>query len=198
MTQIAPQSLRTMSQRKRNSVAVPAPTSLRPTKVTLILLAVVVGIAGLVSWNAFQARAGSALPSRSGSAMPAAASAAHPSAPEPPLAPATAPARPAGPFERLTGKWQRPDGGYVLEITAAGEGGKLVARYLNPRPIQVSKAQASTDDAGAIKVFVELQGANYPGSTYDLTYDPASDQLKGIYFQAALRQRFEVNFERIK
>ena len=188
-----------MSHKKHNPIAVPAPTSLRPTRLTLILLAIVVGIAGLVSWNAFQARAGSAPPpSHSASAMPAAASAAPSSAPEPPPAPATAPAHPSGAFERLTGKWQRPDGGYVLDITAAGEGGKLVARYLNPRPVQVSKAQASTDDAGATKVFVELQGANYPGSTYDLTYDPTSDQLKGIYFQAALRQRFEVNFERMK
>ena len=39
---------------------------------------------------------------------------------------------------------------------------------------------------------------NYPGSTYTLTYDPASDQLKGVYYQAALQQRFEVVFVRMK
>jgi len=33
-------------------------------------------------------------------------------------------------------------------------------------------------------VFIELRDVNYPGSTYSLTYEPASDQLKGIYYQA--------------
>ena len=31
-----------------------------------------------------------------------------------------------------------------------------------------------------------------PESPYRLTYDPASDQLKGIYYQPAEKQRFEV------
>jgi hypothetical protein len=36
------------------------------------------------------------------------------------------------------------------------------------------------------------------GSTYTLTYDPASDQLKGIYYQAVEQQRFDVAFVHIK
>ena len=48
------------------------------------------------------------------------------------------------------------------------------------------------------KFFIELRDVNYPGSTYTLTYDLASDQLKGIYFQAAEQQRFEVAFVRVK
>jgi hypothetical protein len=38
----------------------------------------------------------------------------------------------------------------------------------------------------------------YPGSTYALTYDPASDQLQGVYYQAAIQQRFAVVFVRMQ
>ena len=101
-------------------------------------------------------------------------------------------------FRKLLGKWQRPDGGYVLEIKAVDEpSGKLDAAYFNPQPINVSKAMA-TREGTSTKVFVELRAANYPGSTYTLVYDPATDQLKGIYFQAALKQQFEVFFQRLK
>jgi hypothetical protein len=47
-------------------------------------------------------------------------------------------------------------------------------------------------------VSVELQAPNYPGSTYTLTYDRGRDQLGGTYFQAALQQRFDVVFVRMK
>jgi hypothetical protein len=100
-------------------------------------------------------------------------------------------------MEKLTGKWQRPDGGYVIEIKNVQPGGTMDAAYFNPQPIDVSRAQAVQDGA-VIKVFLELRGANYPGSTYSLAYDAAADQLKGIYFQAAMRQQFEVYFERMK
>jgi len=39
---------------------------------------------------------------------------------------------------------------------------------------------------------------NYPGATYHLTYDPGSDQLRGVYFQPALQQSFQVFFVRMK
>jgi len=123
-----------------------------------------------------------------------------PSTPPPTEVIAAAPPAAAGPsradFQKLKGKWLRPDGGYVLEIRAIGETGKLDASYLNPRPIKVSKAEAS-QDGETVKVFIELRDVNYPGSNYDLTYDPQSDSLKGIYFQATLRQRFEVVFVRM-
>jgi len=115
---------------------------------------------------------------------------------------ATNPPAPAGAdnlaFAKLPGKWLRPDGGYILEIRSVDDAsGKLEAAYLNPRPINVSKAQASRD-AGSIKVFIELRDVNYPGSTYTLTYDPASDQLQGIYYQALQQQSFDVAFTRVK
>ncbi len=34
------------------------------------------------------------------------------------------------------------------------------------------------------------------GSTYDLTYDPASDRLRGTYYQAVAKQKFDVYFTR--
>ena len=47
------------------------------------------------------------------------------------------------------------------------------------------------------KVFIELRDTNYPGPTYTLTYDPKEDQLKGVYFQAALQQSYDVVFVRM-
>jgi hypothetical protein len=61
----------------------------------------------------------------------------------------------------------------------------------------IARAEASRD-GNAPKVFIELRDVNYPSSTYSLTYDPASDQLKGIYHQAVERQRFPVSFVRVK
>ena len=69
--------------------------------------------------------------------------------------------------------------------------------YFNPKSIRVAKAEVSRDD-GEMKVFIELRDVNYPGSIYSLTYDPAGDQLKGIYYQAVEKQRFEVAFVRMK
>ena len=100
-------------------------------------------------------------------------------------------------FESLKGRWQRPDGGYVLDIKNVDANGKLAAGYFNPRPINVSQAEAALDGT-TIKVFIELRDINYPGATYHLTYDPESDQLRGVYFQPALQQSFDVFFVRMK
>ena len=100
-------------------------------------------------------------------------------------------------FQALKGRWQRPDGGYVLEIRAVDSNGAIDAVYLNPRPINIAKAEATRDGA-SVKVFVELRAPNYPGSTYKLTYDSQQDQLKGNYFQAVERQNFNVVFVRMK
>ncbi|HOW96809.1 MAG TPA: hypothetical protein P5567_08625 [Kiritimatiellia bacterium] len=106
------------------------------------------------------------------------------------------PAKPPD-FGTLAGRWVRPDGGYVVEIKAVGKDGALEAAYFNPKPIHVAVARAFTE-AGALNVFIELRDENYPGSTYTLAYDPAADQLQGLYYQAVMGQRFEVYFERIK
>jgi len=100
-------------------------------------------------------------------------------------------------FGILEGRWVRPDGGYIIQIRSVDAGGKMEAGYFNPRPINVSKAQASKE-GGKIKVFVELSDVGYPGSTYTLTHDPKEDVLRGVYFQAAMKQNFDVYFTRMK
>ena len=98
-------------------------------------------------------------------------------------------------FEKLVGRWMRLDGGYVIEIRGVDADGKMDVAYLNPRPINVAQAKASRE-GGTTKVFVELRDKGYPGSTYTLSHDPQRHNLRGIYFQAALGQRFDVLFVR--
>ncbi|MBI5383394.1 MAG: hypothetical protein HZA90_01765 [Verrucomicrobia bacterium] len=112
-------------------------------------------------------------------------------------APAAPVAQPNPNFQKLLGQWVRPDGGYVLEIKNVDDQGRMQAAYLNPRPINVSRAEAKTD-AGATKIFVELRDTGYPGCTYNLLFDPASDTLVGTYFQAAMQQEYSIMFERLK
>jgi hypothetical protein len=100
-------------------------------------------------------------------------------------------------LQKLKGRWVRADGGYVLDIKQVDEGGRMDASYFNPRPINVAKAEALRKGS-VVKVFVELRDTNYPGSTYDLTYDESRDELRGNYFQAALGQTFDVVFQRMK
>jgi hypothetical protein len=110
-------------------------------------------------------------------------------------APAPVPGNPA--MAKLVGKWQRGDGDYVIEVKSVDAAGKLDAAYFNPNPIHVSKAMAIPEAAG-LKVFVELQDTGYPGCTYSLQYDAATDQLFGQYFQAAQQQTYDVAFGRLK
>ncbi|MDZ4133619.1 MAG: hypothetical protein U1E11_10835 [Dethiobacteria bacterium] len=100
-------------------------------------------------------------------------------------------------FQRLEGRWVRPDGGYVLELRTIKKDGSVTAAYFNPKPIKVYRAEASLK-GGRIHLFVELRDANYPGSTYNLLYDPMSDRLKGTYFQAVERLSFDIEFVRAK
>jgi len=100
-------------------------------------------------------------------------------------------------FENLIGRWLRPDGGYIIEISSISADGRMDAAYLNPQPINVARAEASWKK-GRQEVFIELQDTGYPGSTYTLDYNPAQDAFTGVYFQATLKQAFEVVFVRQK
>jgi len=100
-------------------------------------------------------------------------------------------------FQKLQGRWQRTDGGYIIDIRGVDAAGKLTAAYFNPRPINVAKAEASMG-GDTLRVFIELRDVNYPGSTYQLTYEVAADRLKGTYYQAALRESYDVDFARLK
>ena len=99
--------------------------------------------------------------------------------------------------QRLEGKWQRPDGGYILELSEIGKDGTLKAAYSNPRPINVFKAEWNSNQ-GTIKVFVELRDVNYPGSKYNLKYDPKTDRMKGTYYQAVHGETYNIDFVRMK
>ena len=110
--------------------------------------------------------------------------------------PATAP-KPSAELEKLKGRWERPDGGYILEIRGVDAAGIVDAAYLNPSSIHVSQARAYRE-AGETKVFVELRDVNYPGCTYKLVLDSKNDQLFGQYYQASMQQTYEVTFARLK
>ncbi len=97
----------------------------------------------------------------------------------------------------LEGRWVRPDGGYVLELREIKKDGSISAAYYNPRPIKVFSAKWGRKE-GKINLFVELRDVNYPGSKYNLQYDPKSDRLKGTYFQAVEKQTFDIEFVRAK
>jgi hypothetical protein len=100
-------------------------------------------------------------------------------------------------FDALKGRWLRPDGGYIFEIRAVDPSGKIDGVYLNPKPINIAKAEA-TRDGSTLKVFAEIRAPDYPGSTYMLTYYPQQDQLRGTYVQAAPRQSYNVIFVRMR
>ncbi len=100
-------------------------------------------------------------------------------------------------YQRLEGRWVRPDGGYVLELRNIKKDGSLTAAYYNPRPIRVFRAEWSRKE-GRISLVVELRDINYPGSTYTLQYDPATDRLTGKYFQAVERQTFDIYFVKVR
>lgn len=98
---------------------------------------------------------------------------------------------------RLIARWIRPDGGYVLELKEIGKDGSLKAAYYNPRPINVSRAELRREQ-GMITIVVELQDVNYPGSVYNLRYDPKADRLIGTYFQAVQGETYDIVFLRAK
>lgn len=114
----------------------------------------------------------------------------------PTATPATAPSFPAELRQHVVGRWVRPDGGYILTIQTVGEDGKVTATYANPNPIKVSRALLASKD-GQTLLFVELRDKGYPGNFYVLSYDPAKDQLTGVYNHLGINQQFEVFFQRL-
>jgi len=97
--------------------------------------------------------------------------------------------------QTLVGRWLRGDYSYMIEIVGVAPDGRLDARYFNPDPIHVSRAEAK-HESGRLAVFVELNDRGYPGSYYTLTYDPQEDVLQGVYHHLGLQQNFDVGFFR--
>ena len=98
---------------------------------------------------------------------------------------------------RLLGQWMRTDSEYVIAIEEASADGKLAARYLNPQPIHVSKAQW-LKSGPRLQLMVEMQDRGYPGSNYELDYDAAHDTLFGTYHHLGINQDFQVSLYRMK
>ncbi len=98
---------------------------------------------------------------------------------------------------KLEGRWVRPDGGYILDLRDFKKDGSVTAFYFNPGPIKVFTATWDRKE-GKINLFVELRDVNYPGSKYNLEYDPGSDRFKGTYFQAVEKRTFSIEFVRTK
>lgn len=123
-------------------------------------------------------------------AAAASSAAASPAAPA-----ATAPLPEA--VRKVLGHWLRSDGGYVLELRRAELSGVIEAHYFNPNPIKVSRA-IWMQGGGGLQVMVELTDVGYPGATYVLSYEPATDRLMGKYNQPQMQQTFDIEFVRQK
>jgi hypothetical protein len=112
-------------------------------------------------------------------------------------APATTPRAQEPNTQKLIGNWVRTDGGYIIAVRRVDPEGHVDAAYFNPRPINVSRAEAVLKENTA-KLFIELRDEGYPGSTYTLEYDSTNDALVGVYFQAVQQQSYNVIFVRLK
>jgi hypothetical protein len=99
--------------------------------------------------------------------------------------------------QHILGCWVRPDGGYMLDLKEIRKDGTLKAAYFNPNPINVYRAELGRKQ-GSVTIFVELRDVNYPGSTYNLIYDPQTDRLGGTYFQAVQKVSYNIEFMRSK
>jgi len=157
--------------RNQEKKIVPAARRSRLFIAVCVLVAVAVVVLGGLWWG------------RSRSPLPSPASGGA-------LAPATA-------YAMLTGRWLRPDGGYIVEIRGVDAAGNMDVAYFNPKSIHIAQAHAALANS-VTRVFIELRDVNYPGSTYYLIYDPETDRLSGTYFAAATGETFDVFFVRLK
>jgi hypothetical protein len=100
-------------------------------------------------------------------------------------------------FSALVGEWIRLDGGYVIQVREVKTDGSVDIGYFNPKEINIADAKVS-EWKGLNKLFIKLQDEGYPGSIYTLYYYAEKDALAGFYYQAAVKQTFEVVFTRKK
>lgn len=102
-----------------------------------------------------------------------------------------------GERQALVGWWLRYDQKYMIVIDAVAEDGRLSARYLNPDPVGVSKAE-SWKMGDQVEILVELTDENYPGNFYELSFDPVQQKLVGVYHHLGAREDYEVDFTRFE
>jgi hypothetical protein len=164
-----------VSKRRKPTASQPA-SAAGASRLRIAAAVLVVGVAGWLAWASWR-------PSPQSAAIAVNAGGSIAASPVPQA------------YAVLVGEWVRPDGGYVLAVSRVAPDGKVTASYFNPRPIRVARAEARLEGA-LVGLFVELRDVNYPGSTYTLAYDAATDQLKGVYYQAGQGAQYEVAFSR--
>jgi len=98
---------------------------------------------------------------------------------------------------RLTGRWLRSDGDYIIEIFSLNADGVANVGYFNPSPINVEKSEWGYSN-GRLLINVVLRDVNYPGSIYNLGYNPENDTFTGSYYQAVEGVYYDVIFARKK
>jgi len=98
---------------------------------------------------------------------------------------------------KLVGQWLRHDQSYMLVIDAVDEDGRVAARYLNPQPVHVSKAETWIE-AGGVRLLLELTDRHYPGNFYELAYRPEEDIWIGVYHHLGVGEDYEVFFVRYR
>ena len=95
----------------------------------------------------------------------------------------------------------RADGSGPKAVTSSRSGAwKPAGKWMRPILIHARSTwpkRRRSKDGEDLKVFVELRDVNYPGSTYTLTYQPATDRLAGTYFHALSGQNMDVEFSRL-
>ena len=98
-------------------------------------------------------------------------------------------------FHVLQGRWQARNGD-VMTIKNISATGSIELQYFEAEPVHVTQAQAARDGK-ATRIQIVLR---YPDSlccTYDLTYNPQSDQLKGLFWRKGTSKSTEVIFNRM-
>ena len=100
-------------------------------------------------------------------------------------------------FGKLIGRWVRTDGGYAIVIKSVDPGGKIDATYANPNRISVSKAEASVE-GGRSGYSSSCAAPAIQGPPTRSHMSRQGDSLTGEYFQAAIRQKFDVVFLRAR
>jgi hypothetical protein len=99
--------------------------------------------------------------------------------------------------EAMVGWWLRHDQSYMIVIDSVDDDGRVEARYLNPRPINVSKAETWVEE-GSLRLLVELTDENYPGNFYELVYRAGDDVWVGVYHHLGNDETYEVYFLRFE
>jgi hypothetical protein len=99
-------------------------------------------------------------------------------------------------FQVLRGRWRNRNGKGVMQIKKVNPTGSIEMQYIDLEPIHVTQAQAARDGK-TTKVLISLRNADSLYSTYDLTYNPESDQLKGIFWRKGSSKTTEIVFDRL-